>query len=552
MKMKKVIRDLLKIIVMTLVVFIILEVSIRAIYVVRNSMVDYVPLPYVIGQSYGPTPPWLDGLRILEPDETLKWKNRPNLQRKYIDIFSPITTEEDRISLLRQFFPALPESLKDNPVWEISLNSSGFRDREFPKTKPSSVFRILCLGDSWTFGANVGQQDAYPQRLQALLSQEFPKAGFEVFNLGVLGYSSFQGLELLRRKVVELAPDLVVIAFAMNDSNIAGWRDKDMLAHNQKRNILIKTHNRFIEKIESYKLPRYWAEIINYKTGSIGDQLSKTDKSAQKPGEAVDYEKLEPWVRVSPSDYKKNLVEMINLAREHKADTIVIYNQLSADAGEVAGVARLGLTSPYRIVLEEISKAENVPLVDSSLLITKARRRMEDELESKMNLQVNLATRTQVKGEIDVIFRVYSGDWHVAKALYITGAHRKLGELVPNRIAMFDDGTHGDQKAGDKVWSYSATFPRDTSLFYVYTNSGEQGKWEGLDIPQLRSFKVEASDHEDKIYRPIETFGELYMQADGWHTNATGYEIIARTLLKVLKEHEKVKEYIAQLNDQRP
>jgi hypothetical protein len=56
-------------------------------------------------------------------------------------------------------------------VWEISLKSEGFRDGEFPKLKPPSAFRIICLGDSWTFGANVGQQDACPQRPQALLRE---------------------------------------------------------------------------------------------------------------------------------------------------------------------------------------------------------------------------------------------------------------------------------------------------------------------------------------------------------------------------------------------
>ncbi len=547
MKGRSFLVNLTGVFISTVLVCGIVESLIRVAYFVRNSMADHVLLPYVVGHSYGPMPPWVDGLRILEPDETLIWKNRPILQRKYIDIFSSIYREEDRTALLRQFLPGLPDSLKDNPVWEISLNSTGFRDREFPKAKPSSTFRIICLGDSWTFGANVGQQDAYPQRLQALLRQEFPKADFEVFNLGVLGYSSYQGLELLKKNISELFPDLVVIAFAMNDSKIGGSRDKDMPAYNQKQNTLVKTLNRILERIESYKLLAYWAQVIRYTPGSIGDQLSATDKSAQKPEEALDYEKHEPWVRVSPVDYKRNIHGMINLARRHKAGVILLYNQLSADAGEVAGIARLGRPSVYRMVLEEISRSEGVPLVDSSELITKGRRRIEEGLESKLNLRVNQARRTRANGEIEVIFRVYSADWPVAKAVYITGAHPKLGELVPNRIAMYDDGTHGDQNAGDKVWSYSATFPPGTSLFYVYTNSGEEGKWEGLDIPHIRSFKVGAKDQEDNIYRPIESFGKIYMQADGWHTNALGYELVAKALLEKLKEDARVKRYREQI-----
>jgi hypothetical protein len=64
--------------------------------------------------------------------------------------------------------------------------------------------------------------------------------------------------------------------------------------------------------------------------------------------------------------------------------------------------------------------------------------------------------------------------------MYIVGNHPKLGKLVPNKVAMYDDGTHGDQTAGDHVWSYSATFAPGTKLSYVYSNSGEEDKWEGL------------------------------------------------------------------------
>ena len=73
------------------------------------------------------------------------------------------------------------------------------------------------------------------------------------------------------------------------------------------------------------------------------------------------------------------------------------------------------------------------------------------------------------------------------------------------------DGTHGDQRAGDDIWSYSATFAPGTRLSYIYTNSGEEGKWEGLDVPHIhiRSFTVEAKIGEEKPYRPIESFGKF-------------------------------------------
>lgn len=167
-------KEIAKGLLVTVVGFVILEALLRIAYFGRNWMVTEIPLTYVFGDDHGPIPPWLDGLRILEPDKVLIWKNRPNIQRRYIDVFIPAHSEREKTAILRRFLPLPPELLKGNPTWEISLNSEGFRDVEIRKQKPSSVFRIICLGDSWTFGWNVGSTQSYPRQLQDLLRREFP------------------------------------------------------------------------------------------------------------------------------------------------------------------------------------------------------------------------------------------------------------------------------------------------------------------------------------------------------------------------------------------
>jgi lysophospholipase L1-like esterase len=483
----------------------------------------------------------MDGLRILERDEALFWRNRRNVRQSYMDVYSPVEEEEDRTALLRQFLPVIPESLRGNPVWSVSLNSQGFRDVGFSAEKPSSAFRIICLGDSWTFGANVDQEDAYPQRLGALLRQEFPEADFEVFNLGVLGYSSYQGLELLRQKVLDMHPDLVVIGFGMNDASVAGYRDKDMALYDKRSNAVVKKARHVLEQIELYKILRYTAEIVRHKPWSIGDYMQTIAASAGTPAEAwigregnesADYEKLDPYTRVSPSDYETNIVEMIDLARAHGAGIILLYNEL--------------WDTPYRRVLERVSRAKGVPLVDSKVLIDRARTAIERNLDERLGLRPPKASQADGNGETEVIFRVYAGKHAVPTAIYIAGVHPKLGDGVPNKLAMYDDGTHGDQRAGDNVWSYAATVAPGTRLFYVYTNSGETGRWEGVDIPDIRRFTVKGAGAGEKVYRPIESFGKMYMQADGWHTNAAGYKLIAKTLLEYLKKHESVTKHLEQ------
>src|SRR5688572_20187398 len=130
----------------TVIFFVLAEIGLRGAYLVRNSMVEYVPLPYALGNNYGPIPPWLDALLILNPDPDLIWKNEPDVHRTYLDVFSPVRTAEDRIALLRRFNPTVPSEFRDNPKWEIRLNSEGFRAGEISTTPQPSTIRVACIG----------------------------------------------------------------------------------------------------------------------------------------------------------------------------------------------------------------------------------------------------------------------------------------------------------------------------------------------------------------------------------------------------------------------
>ena len=87
------------------------------------------------------------------------------------------------------------------------------RERPFPPWD-SERFRIMVVGDSLTYGEGIDGSWTYPAQLERLVAAE---ARVEVLNLGVRGHASQDILNLVRRFVPELKPDLVVYGVCLND-----------------------------------------------------------------------------------------------------------------------------------------------------------------------------------------------------------------------------------------------------------------------------------------------------------------------------------------------
>lgn len=94
------------------------------------------------------------------------------------------------------------------------INSLGFRSKELIEPKPPEVFRVFILGGSTVEG---GLNDQWT--IDTYLGQELKKyyQGVEVINAGIVGYTSQEELALLKTKILDLQPDLVVILDGRND-----------------------------------------------------------------------------------------------------------------------------------------------------------------------------------------------------------------------------------------------------------------------------------------------------------------------------------------------
>lgn len=94
-------------------------------------------------------------------------------------------------------------------------NVDGMRDRPHAVAKPAGVRRVMCLGDSTTYGQHLEADEAWPQRLQALLDQR--SWDFEVFNVALPAWSTRQQRIAYQRICRKYWPDQVLLAICLND-----------------------------------------------------------------------------------------------------------------------------------------------------------------------------------------------------------------------------------------------------------------------------------------------------------------------------------------------
>ena len=98
----------------------------------------------------------------------------------------------------------------------VRTNSLGLRSPEIDQPAKPGVARIAFVGDSITLGWGVAEQETFANRVLEALT----KAGRKVdgFNLGVGNYNTLQELTLFREVGAPLKPDIVVLAYFINDA----------------------------------------------------------------------------------------------------------------------------------------------------------------------------------------------------------------------------------------------------------------------------------------------------------------------------------------------
>ena len=166
-----------------------------------------------------------------------------------LDTTSFFEVESDHISEKDREFPEL-----------YSINSEGFRGPEFMKNKPDNTYRIIAVGDSTTFGTGVTYENTWPIILEKKLQNLSKSKNIEVINAGSGIAMSLKQSKLIKEKLVDYKPDLI-IAFGGQSDMICKMPEQITKNHNESKEVKTKLCGIYSPDSYDKTFAERWSEI---------------------------------------------------------------------------------------------------------------------------------------------------------------------------------------------------------------------------------------------------------------------------------------------------
>ena len=198
---------------LTLAVFLLSELLLRGYFAYEIS-----PRVFVYGTKLYENTFGSNRQKILEEQydrEVTEWSKREQEA-------NTVYHQDREMGGYRKFFPNEEKYHRDaetGELFQIQINSRGFRGPEFRDQKPEDVIRVLTLGASSTFGFFNRDNETYPYQLQQILDDTCPSHQFEVINFAIPKATADNIRTMLIAEGIKLQPDILTFYEGRNDSD---------------------------------------------------------------------------------------------------------------------------------------------------------------------------------------------------------------------------------------------------------------------------------------------------------------------------------------------
>lgn len=263
----------------------------------------------------------------------------------------------------------------------VKINNLGFRGADMAAEK-GDRFRILAVGDSFTFGWGVEDDETYPYLLQALLAGDSARE-IEVVNAGgAAGFHPDTYFTFLRQVGLALDPDLIVIGFffgndlQINISDDLVWEEVDgeglPRRVTSKSNVVLE--NRWMSPwgVAKYGVPvlrdSHLYQLVVHSLSEIDDEIDKImanyEGTRGKPPRQYWHDYDEDMDRIV--ERTKRLFRAMKALADQEGIPLVVFMipaMQQVDVPPDYPVDAVDLDKPQRI-FTAFFEAEGIPYVD--------------------------------------------------------------------------------------------------------------------------------------------------------------------------------------------
>ncbi len=100
---------------------------------------------------------------------------------------------------------------------KIKINNLGFRKKNFVEETSKNIKKIAFIGDSFTFGWGLNEEETYPFKICEELNRLITGSNFECLNFGIPASNIYNTYHIFKNYVLKENPMVVLLGLNLND-----------------------------------------------------------------------------------------------------------------------------------------------------------------------------------------------------------------------------------------------------------------------------------------------------------------------------------------------